>query len=210
MLVFCETAGQRLERAKEYERRKHPESTENVRELAEKLKKIIEDNEIDYEDFCRVTHAHYHKRLGKKNNLFFIGPPSTGKTMIMESLLECHYNFSRLTGLTSSSSFNFSSLLNVNACLMDECKLTDNQFEQWKLLAAGTPMATDVKYKERHDIKNCVLYTCANFEIGMYVDVPEKDRAIDSRTTTFNFNTTVDEHLRLNPFVWEYVWRNYD
>lgn len=212
MLVFRETAGKRLERAMDYERRRNPESAEpeHINELIVKLKSLIEENDIDWDEFCRVTHDHFHRRMGKRNNLFFIGPPSSGKTMIMESLVECHYNFGRLTGLTSSSSFNFSSLLNMNACLMDECKLTDNQFEQWKLLAAGSPMATDVKYKERHDVKNCVLYTCANFEIGMYVDVPEKDRAIDSRTTTFRFRKIIDYKIYLNPYVWDSMWKQFE
>lgn len=117
---------------------------------------MIEDNDIDFEHFSKITCDHFYKRLGKKNNLFFKGPPSSGKTMVMESLVECHYNYSRLTGLHSNSSFNFSSLLNTNACLMDECKMTDNQFEQWKLLAGGSPMATDVKYRERVEIRDCV------------------------------------------------------
>lgn len=98
----------------------------------------------------------------KKNNLFFHGPPSTSKTMVMESLVNMHYNFERLTGLPPGSSFNFASLLHTNTCFMDECKLTENQFEQWKLLAAGQPMCTDNKCKNRHNITNCVLYTASN------------------------------------------------
>lgn len=45
---------------------------------------------------------------------------------------------------------------------MEECKRTDNQFEQWKLLVARRPMSTDVKFK------NSTLYT-----INAYLTVAE-------------------------------------
>lgn len=54
--------------------------------------------------------------------------------MIMKSLVVCHFNFTRLTGLIDNSPFNLSILIHSNACFMDEIKLIDNHFEQWKLL----------------------------------------------------------------------------
>ncbi|KAL4721501.1 hypothetical protein ACJJTC_013475 [Scirpophaga incertulas] len=52
--------------------------------------------------------------------------------------------------------FNFSSLIYRNACFMDECKLTDNHFEQWKQLAGGQKMNTDIKYEDRK--KSLIVY----------------------------------------------------
>ncbi|VVD00239.1 unnamed protein product [Leptidea sinapis] len=105
------------------------------------------------------------KRLrnnSKEKQLVLLRPTEYWETMAMESLVEMHYNYTRLTGLTPSSSFKFCSLIHTNACFM-ECKLTDNQFEQWKLQAAGQPMSIDLKYKSRHDVANCVLYTAGNY-----------------------------------------------
>lgn len=129
--------------------------------------------------------------------------------MIMESLVQLHYNYTRLTGLSPNSSFNFASLVHANACFMDECKLTDNQFEQWKLLAAGLPMSTDVKYKNRHDIENCVLYTASNYQIGDYLTTMEFRDAITERTIQYDFMKKTD-WIHMNAFVWEEFWKKYN
>lgn len=92
---------------------------------------------------------------------------------------------------------------------MDECRMTDNQFEQWKLLAAGQPMCTDVKYKERHNVENCVLYTSANHKIGTYLQVSEAEKAIDTRTIQFDFWKPVEQYITLSAFTWERLWKEY-
>ncbi|CAG4938847.1 unnamed protein product [Parnassius apollo] len=48
-------------------------------------------------------------------------------------------------GLQPTSAFNFDNLVTRNACFLDECRLTDNQFKQWKLLAGGQTMNTEQK-----------------------------------------------------------------
>ncbi|CAH2088625.1 unnamed protein product [Euphydryas editha] len=70
--------------------------------------------------------------------------------------------------LQPTSPYNFSSAFNRNAIFMDECKLTDNQFEQWKLIAGRQPMNTDMTYKSQHIVKDCIMYTASNQEIGTY------------------------------------------
>lgn len=205
-LVFQETGIQRTERCKKLQKLKYPNADDNVEimhQLAE-LENILLLNYIDLSEFAKDTYEHFNKLTKKKNNLFFYGPPSTGKTMIMESLVEMHFNYTRLTGLHSTSTFNFSSLIHVNACFMDECKITDNQFEQWKLLAARQPMSTDVKYKSRHNVTDCVLYT-ANYPIGTYVTVPEANAAIDTRTIQYNFMHPTT-YIKITAFTWEKFW----
>jgi hypothetical protein len=89
---------------------------------------------------------------------------------------------------------------------MDECKLTDNQFEQWKLLASNSPMSTDVKYKESHDVHECRLYTASNYPLGMFVCVPEADVAIQSRTITYHFKHVIQKHVKIMPSAWLSFW----
>lgn len=208
ILVFSETIETRLERAKSHYLRFNPNANhpDEVNNSLESLYEILIRNGISIHDFASATRDHFYKRTKKKNNLFFYGPPSCGKTMIMESLVTMHYNFERLTGLTPGSSFNFSSLLHTNACFMDECKLTDNQFEQWKLLAGGQPMCTDVKYKNRHNITDCVLYTASNYLIDTYLQVPEAAHAIETRTITFKFHYGPIEYFKISPWTWEALW----
>lgn len=208
VLVFQESLKQRFERAKKKFEEDNDMSLQE--ETIQMFKEILKMNKISEEEFFRQTFAHFTQMSKKKNNLFFYGPPSTGKTMIMNSLVECHFNFSRLTGLISNSSFNFSGLIHTNACFMDECKLTDNQFEQWKLLASGLPMSTDVKYKDRCDVKGVVLYTCSNYPIEMYCNVPMANEAVNSRTIKFELKQKCPWFIKIAPHSWEKCWGEYD
>lgn len=209
-LVFQESHEQRLQRAKQYELQQDPLANDPkiIEKGIDNLVKLLENNGINVYKFAKLTRHHFYGLTEKRNNLFFLGPPSSGKTMIMESLVNMHYNFTRLTGLTPTSSFNFASLIHTNACFMDECKLTDNQFEQWKLLAARQPMSTDVKYKTRQDIKNCILYTASNYPICAYVSTTDAKEAVETRTITFYF-TGPTKYFKLNPFIWETFWKIY-
>lgn len=211
ILVFQETPGMRFERAKHYDKEMNAnaDDAELIKISIEKLEKLLRDNEIDAKKFATDTKNHYYRLTGKKNNLFFFGPPDCGKTAVAESLADCHYNTARLTGLNSSSTFNFASLIHVNAVFMDECKMTVNQFEQWKLLAGGSPMSTDVKHRDKQDVEHCVLYTSSNYPIEMYVDAPDARKAVETRTIQYNFNKHLPEKFMLNTFTWEALWSKY-
>lgn len=211
VLVFSESIKQRFERAKAKFAKENTELMDETRqdETMQKFKEILLMNGINLKSFFFNTFHHFTRQSNKMNNLFFLGPPSTGKTMIMNSLVECHFNFCRLTGLISNSSFNFSGLLHTNACLMDECKLTDNQFEQWKLLASGLPMSTDVKYKDRCDVRDVVLYTCSNYPIEMYCNVPMAQEAVKSRTLIYELKTRCPWYLKISPHIWEKCWNEH-
>ncbi|CAG5047376.1 unnamed protein product [Parnassius apollo] len=169
------------------------------------MERLLMQNNIDLFKFARDTKEHFFRKTGKKNNLFFFGPPSTGKTMLMRSLVDMHYNYAILTGLQPTSAFNFANLVTRNACFMDECRLTDNQFEQWKLLAGGQTMNTEVKYKNQLLIENCVLYTASNYEIGTYLQCGNTHDAIAERTIQYNFYHKT-EFIKLNAFIWEKFW----
>lgn len=207
LLVFQETAKERLDRAKKYYIQCH--GNRCYENDLKKLHAWVLNNNIGVNHFANVTYKHFHKMTGKKNNLFFYGPPSTGKSMIMESLVACHYNFTRLTGLVDNSPFNFSSLIHANACFMDEIKLTESHFEQWKLIAGGLPCSTDVKYHEKSDIVNCTMYTSSNYEIGAYCKVQDCSSAIQERTFTFNIYSVCKEFFQPSPHVWEMFWEKY-
>jgi hypothetical protein len=210
ILVFQKKDEERLNMAIDYSKNKEPElnTEESITEQLEYLLYILQLNNINVTKFAQDTYNHFRGKLGKVNNLFFYGQPSTGKTTIMQSLVECHFNYTRLTGLNPNSTFNFASLLHTNACFMDECKLTDNQFEQWKLLASNSPMPTDVKYKESHDVHNCRLYTASNYPLGMFVCVPEAEGAIQSRTITYNFTYIIKKHMKITPGAWLSFWKS--
>lgn len=210
ILVFQESIKQRFERYKAHFDKIHTVTEEMIDVGYASLTMMLEVNEIDERNFADNTFLHFTGQSGKKNNLFFKGPPTTGKTMLMNSLIECQFNYCRLTGLTPNSSFNFSGLLHCNACFMDECKLTENQFEQWKLLASRMPMSTDVKYKDRCNISGCILYTCSNYPIEIYCKVPMAKTAIDERTIQYDFRIKVKKYVIIPPQAWERLWQKYN
>jgi hypothetical protein len=211
ILVFQENIRKRFKKAKAkaLEECKEADDKTNIETAVRNIEHFLSLNNVNIQYFAETTYKHLTGQLKKKNNLFFVGPPSTGKTMLMDSLVKCNFNYTRLTGLVPGSSFNFSNLLHCNACFMDECKLTDNQFEQWKLLAGRSPMSTDVKYREKHYVKDCTLYTASNYPIDMYCTVPDSKQAIQSRTTEFVFLKTLNERFDVTPFAWEEFWKKY-
>lgn len=204
MIVFQEDSLLRLNRAKVFYELTSKDTDYSFQ--LTKLQQWITINGINEYEFANVTFRHFRKLTGKKNNLFFKGPPSTGKSMIIESLINCHFNYTRLTGLNESSSFNFSSLVHSNACLMDEIKVTETLFEVWKLLAAGQTFTSDVKYHDKCEISNCVLYTASNYDIELYCKVPSVKEAIDTRTYTFNVFQPWIEYFNVAPHTWEMFW----
>lgn len=208
MIVFKETTLIRLERAK-----RHYEINSTDKDYAlhvSKLQNWLKLNSIDEKEFAHVTYNHFMQKSGKKNNLFLKGPPSTGKSMVIESLISCHFNFTRLTGVNETSSFNFASLIHANACLMDEIKVTNHLFETWKLLAAGQTFTSDVKYHEKCEVSNCVLYTASNYEIDLFCTVPSARDAIDARTHTFDISQPCNEYFNIAPHSWEMFWNMHD
>lgn len=210
-LVFQESTQQRFERAKQFELKNNPSAAdfEVIYDGIESLEEVLKKNMINPYTFALKTRQHFYRELGKKNNLFFYGPPGTGKTSIMKTLVDCHYNYTTLTGLSPTSTFNFTSLLFRNACFMDECKLLDNHFESWKLLAGGQELATDVKFEDKQEITDCVLYTASNYAINAYLTITDSQEAIAQRTTQFNFFAPMEESIKLNPFIWEAFWKKY-
>jgi hypothetical protein len=104
----------------------------------------------------------------------------------------------------------FHLLVHANACLMDEIKITQPLFETWKLLAAGQTFSTDVKYQEKCDVSNCVLYTASSYELDFYCKVPDAKLAIESRTFTFSITKPCDEYFNIAPQTWELFWKSHN
>uniref|UniRef100_S4PEN1 Uncharacterized protein n=1 Tax=Pararge aegeria TaxID=116150 RepID=S4PEN1_9NEOP len=64
-------------------------------------------------------------------------------------------------------------------------------------LASGMPMLTDVKYKDRCDIKICILYTCSNYPtLEMYCKVPSAKEVINEQTNTIRFTKQLQSMQR--------------
>lgn len=89
---------------------------------------------------------------------------------------------------------------------MDEIKVTDNHFEQWKLIAGGQPCSTDVKYQDKCDISDCVMYTASNYDIDLFCSVPHAKEAIEERTHLFEITHPCKEYFFLAPQTWELFW----
>lgn len=88
ILVFSERPEQRIERCKSLPLKTDPEcgTQENIMKILHKFETFLFHNGFYIKEFATITQKHFFGLTNKKNNLFFLGPPSSGKTMIMESL----------------------------------------------------------------------------------------------------------------------------
>lgn len=87
ILVFQESVKQRFERAKAAFERESIFNDEYQDYTYRILMDILKLNRMETGEFATNTIKHFEGKTGKKNNLFFYGPPSTGKTMIATSLV---------------------------------------------------------------------------------------------------------------------------
>lgn len=81
VLVLSKSIKQRFERAKsKYEKENEHLMDDNTMEETElNFKEILNQNNINAKEFFEDTFRHFMRQSNKKNNLFFLRPPSTGK-----------------------------------------------------------------------------------------------------------------------------------
>lgn len=70
-------------------------------------------------------------------------------------------------------------------------------------------MCTNIKYKNRHDIENCVLYTASNYPINTYLQVYEAEQAITTRTHEFKFHFVPADYFLITLWTWEKLCATY-
>lgn len=102
----------------------------------------------------------------KKNTMFFIGPPNTGKSMLTNSLIN-FLDGRRLSFAISKSTFWMQPLTTCKAALIDDATVAClNHFDSHlRNILDGYPVCVDRKYKSAVEIKAPPLLVTTNIDI---------------------------------------------
>lgn len=136
------------------------------------------------------------KGTPKKNTIFFIGPPNTGKSMLTNSLMK-FLGGRVLSFAMSKSTFWMQPLTTCKAALIDDATVSClNYFDSHlRNILDGYPVCIDRKYKSAIEIKAPPLMVTTN------IDIHSEPRYfyLRSRAVCFYFNNEVPVDENGNP-----------
>ncbi|AIE58040.1 NS1 [Sesavirus CSL10538] len=146
------------------------------------------------------------KETGKKNCIWFYGPPTTGKSWIADGLARFVANYGTVNH--NNPNFPFQDLVDKALGWWDEGMMTIEKVEQFKMLAGGLPTRVDMKCRQSVEIIPPPLMITSNGDItlvhqGNIMSVEHRP-AIQDRTMQFCFNSRLsndfgvcpEEHMR--------------
>ncbi|KAF0310251.1 Non-capsid protein NS-1 [Amphibalanus amphitrite] len=154
------------------------------------LQELFEANNIEIAEFLAWAEVIGDQKLQKTNTLLLYGPTTTGKTLIMSSLLQLHQPTS-LSAMNNASPFYLAQLLNANIAAMEELTISEVNKDDFKKLLGIESMHISVKYETAPELLGRVpVFASTNNVLGGFL--PATDRcAIQSRTKTFNLHREI-------------------
>ena len=160
--------------------------TENEAWLALLFKK----NKIKLAEFLAWVEIIADRHLTKVNTLLLFGKTTSGKTLILESILQLKEP-TKLSAMNNNSPFYLAQLLNSNLGVMEEITVSEANQDDFKKLLGGEVMHVPVKYQNTPEILHRVpIFASTNNRLGGFLADGDRD-ALQSRTKTFEFNLEI-------------------
>nr|WPR17930.1 MAG: DNA rep protein helicase [Chemarfal virus 4] len=122
------------------------------------------------------------QRRGKHNTLVIEGPPDTGKSTFIRTLLSPLY---RVGEITNSGDFMYMSCTNKDLIQWEEPCLTHDKVEKFKLVAEGICTMVQVKHKENTQLRRTPLIITTNYPVWRYCTQAEPALTVRMHITSF-------------------------
>lgn len=175
--------------------------------------KIMEFNKIDPSTFVNDCFKVMEKILPKKNSIIILGPPNSGKTLVMSSLCKSAIFFSSCQNFTGNSSFEFQEMISSRCALINEPMITDKTIETMKNVLEGNPTNVDKKYHSAQLLPRTPCFITTNASLCYYTSNRAINKeAIIARCFSYNFNTfpeLKDCEAQLHPLMWLSLYDKY-
>lgn len=146
-------------------------------------------------NFAKINKAFLEGKLGKVGGIALIGPPSVGKSTLIDNMTSGFIPATISQSVSKESSFRFESLMNNPILKLEEfyCKSTDD-VQQLKVITNPKDTAT-VGRKGRTDgelVQNCKTYIGSNRQIwDTSVGTKEDINALQERILRINLMTRI-------------------
>ena len=150
------------------------------------LHKLFLANDVSISMFLAWVQIIHDRMLSKTNTLLLQGPTTTGKTLVLSTLLQNH-QATRMTAMNSNSPFYLATLRTASIAILEELNISEVNKDDFKKLLGGEEMDVQVKYESNPDrLPRIPIFASTNTPLANYCQAADRD-AICARTKTFHF-----------------------
>lgn len=171
------------------------------------IERILDFNRINKKDFLEAVASVMDRSAPKINTLLFKGPPNAGKTLIGSSICESLVSMCNLSKISGKSTFEFSPMIGVRCCLINEPSLSDETVELAKNLFEGIRVSIEVKYRTPQSVDRTPIIVCTNSPLAFLTRHREvNERALLARCRVFEFHEfseLKDCPAQIHPYAWK-------
>lgn len=154
------------------------------------ISNLFRKNKVNLTQFLAWVEVISDRLLTKVNTLLLFGKTTSGKTLILDSLLKLREP-TKLSAMNANSPFYLAQLLNSHVGVMEEITVSDANKDDFKKLLGGEPMHVGVKYQNSPEVLGRVpIFASTNNRLGGFLADGDRD-ALQSRTKTFELNLEV-------------------
>lgn len=180
------------------------------------IKYILAHNGIPTGQFVQTVVDTLNRRFPKRNLIMFHGPPSSGKSLLCKSIVRSTsfpFFCSKLDYRTSQ--FVLQDAPTVRSMLVDEPVITNDYIETFKLLTAGEPVNTDVKFGGSVTLPRIPVFVCSNnfaWSNCTGDTIIHAKAALLARGPLYTLKTMdalLDCTAELHPMAWDLLYREY-
>lgn len=139
------------------------------------------DDQYAVSDFVHFLYRLLDRKSGKKNCLYLIGPPSSGKTYFTRMIKEALITSGQMLNMNRNSNFPFNNCINKRVLLWDEPSFDPSAIETLKTLFSGDETVANRKYADFEIITRTPVIVTAN------MNVFPRDDAFDCRIERIRF-----------------------
>ncbi|XP_069176540.1 uncharacterized protein [Procambarus clarkii] len=154
---------------------------------------ILYKNKINWICFFASFMYIYNKTDPKKNILCLEGPTNTGKTMIINLLLD-NLQATSIAKNSDSDRFQFSNCTSAPAVLFEEPTITMTNVNTYKKFWGGQETETDVKNSCHELVERLPWFITCNEDIGMNI-VGYERQAIEMRLIKFELFEPISDGI---------------
>ncbi|XP_069169582.1 uncharacterized protein [Procambarus clarkii] len=154
---------------------------------------ILYKNKINWICFFASFMYIYNKTDPKKNVLCLEGPTNTGKTMIINLLLD-NLQATSIAKNSDSDRFQFSNCTSATAVLFEEPTITMTNVNTYKNFWGGQETETDVKNSSHELVERLPWFIPCNEDIGMNIEGYER-QAIEMRLIKFELFEPISDGI---------------
>lgn len=173
-----------------------------VPDCYEILKDWCDEQRVEIVTFVMAMYVVLFKKDEKRNAMSMIGASNAGKSVWFESMLPEDKN---LVGYASKNpSFMWQDCVDKRVIMMEECMVTPDLKETFKVLAGGQEATVDIKNKPPAKVQRTPMLIASNNPLHKYF--PSEKQAIQNRVMEFSGlikSEVLDgDMVKIDKFMW--------